>query len=177
MDAIFPAIALTLVALVSPGSAANSSVLCTTNKDCTGGKVCVPHYNYTSGSNCNTQSYCINVSGDTCSCRDGYACRPKDCPKSPYECLILENHETRCGGKRAPVCKEGEVCAYVFQNIYCYECPCYYTHEVSCVKITKQHRACGPKSIAEISGHRKYSCDGCKSATAVLTPPTISPGP
>ncbi|KAH7971918.1 hypothetical protein HPB52_003858 [Rhipicephalus sanguineus] len=77
----------------------------------------------------------------------------------------------------APVCKDGEVCAYVFQNIYCYECPCYYSHNVMCLKITKQHRTCGPNSIAEVSGHRKYSCDGCKSATAVLTPPTISPGP
>ncbi|XP_070378361.1 uncharacterized protein [Dermacentor albipictus] len=172
-----PVIVAALIALVYSGRATCTNVTCTTNGDCTDGEMCVTHYNYTSGSNCKTQGHCIVVTDKTCSCLEGYTCRQKDCPKSPYECVIIENHETRCGGKNAPTCKDGEVCAYVFQDVYCYECPCYYTHDVTCLKITKQHGACGPNAIAEVSGRRKYSCDGCKSATAVLTPPTISPGP
>lgn len=177
MAAMHPAIVTALIALVYSGHAACTNVTCTTNADCTDGKMCVTHYNYSSGSTCKTQGHCITVTDKTCSCLEGYTCRQKDCPKSPYECIIIENHETRCGGKNAPVCKDGEVCAYVFQNVYCYECPCYHSHDVTCLKITKQHQACGPNAIAEVTGRRKYSCDGCKSATAVLTRPTISPGP
>lgn len=170
---IFGTVAATLLEATN----VTCNATCTTDTDCSQGKFCVPHYNYSSGSYCHTRSYCISATRKTCSCHEGYKCRLKDCPKSPYECVILENHETRCGGEKAPVCKEGEVCAYVYQNIHCYECPCYYTHMVSCVKISKLRRACGPNSIAEIRAQSKYSCDGCKSATAVLTPPTISPGP
>ncbi|XP_077536293.1 uncharacterized protein LOC144148651 [Haemaphysalis longicornis] len=152
-----------------PCKAADPSTLqlCTSDSECSGSQRCVKHYNYATSGNCESYDYCIDASENSCSCSSGYTCRVKDCPASPYECLILEDTTNRCGGQNAPVCKDDESCTYIYQNLSCFKCPCYGTHNVTCIKASDQYPACGPNSIAEIRGDQ-YTCDGCKSASAVL---------
>ncbi|XP_037500980.2 uncharacterized protein LOC119374849 [Rhipicephalus sanguineus] len=61
---------------------------CTSDSDCSGGQRCVEHFNMSVNANCDSYKYCISVSDTSCSCSDGYTCRLKDCPSSPYECKL-----------------------------------------------------------------------------------------
>ncbi|XP_077523488.1 uncharacterized protein LOC144134450 [Amblyomma americanum] len=88
----FPLLALVVAMEFHAGST------CKTDADCTNGQRCVDHLNFASSSSCDSAKYCINVSKTSCSCEDGLTCRLKDCPSSPYECVFLENEDTRCGG-------------------------------------------------------------------------------
>ncbi|CAN7940967.1 unnamed protein product, partial [Ixodes hexagonus] len=119
---------LTVGCLATDGSS-NSFTMCTSNDNCSEGQLCVTHYNYSRTSNCETQAYCISATEDSCRCIPGYVCRRKDCPFSPYECVVIENQETRCD---AMICKEDEMCAYQFMDVYCVKCPCYGTHNATC---------------------------------------------
>ncbi|CAN7941951.1 unnamed protein product, partial [Ixodes hexagonus] len=134
------------------------------DSSCQNGQLCVTHYNYTLGGNCPTYKYCIDVSSNTCSCRPGgYACRRKDCPSSPFECILAEDQVGRCEGPNSASCPQDEYCAYLFQNLYCYTCPCYGAYSSVCVK-----DKCGPGRIAIVT-QNSYTCDGCASAVSVLT--------
>ncbi|CAN7939624.1 unnamed protein product [Ixodes hexagonus] len=137
------------------------------DSDCSRGQKCVTHYNYSSSANCETPRYCISVSRQSCSCEPGYTCRLKDCPSSPYECLKLERTDSRCGGRRGPACTTNQLCAYETTGLQCIKCPCYGTHRATCVRKTPR-KQCGSGSIATVRGS-SYSCDGCASATSVLT--------
>ncbi|KAK8769106.1 hypothetical protein V5799_014411 [Amblyomma americanum] len=167
--------------------------------DCTNGQRCVDHLNFASSSSCDSAKYCeqkqtrvlhfriqlilflslrhlkpvlslsgINVSKTSCSCEDGLTCRLKDCPSSPYECVFLENEETRCGGSKAPMCSSTEICGYVSTNLDCIRCPCYGTQKAVCVTRTSEI-PCGDNSIVFVKKGGAYTCNGCASATSVLT--------
>ncbi|KAK8769110.1 hypothetical protein V5799_014415 [Amblyomma americanum] len=160
--------AAALVTLLPCGYASGTPGLqnCTSDTDCSGGQRCVTHYNFSVVANCESYNYCIDVSETSCSCSPGYTCRLKDCPSSPYECLLVEDTKCRCGAVNAPVCAEDETCTYIFQNIFCYKCPCYGSFNVTCLK-SEQYPSCGANSIALIF-NGNYTCDGCRSGSAVL---------
>ncbi|KAL3205820.1 hypothetical protein MRX96_040634 [Rhipicephalus microplus] len=161
-------VAAALVAVLQLSAAAAPT--CSSDSDCSGGQRCVEHFNMSVNSNCDSYKYCIDVSDTSCSCSDGYTCRLMDCPRSPYECLYLEDTTHRCGASNAPVCKGDETCAYVFNLVFCYKCPCYGQFNVTCLKQSSQYPACGPNSIATLYG-TEYTCDGCRSASTVLVAP------
>ncbi|KAK8769108.1 hypothetical protein V5799_014413 [Amblyomma americanum] len=143
---------------------------CQTDADCNSPKRCVEHFNYASNSNCENVKYCINVSNTSCSCKAGYTCRLKDCPASPYECLILENQDTRCGGSQGPTCSTTEICGYKTTGLVCVKCPCYGTHKAVCVTRKPTVTPCGDNSIVIVNKNDgTYTCDGCASAVSVLT--------
>ncbi|XP_075722719.1 uncharacterized protein LOC142761623 [Rhipicephalus microplus] len=161
-------VAAALVAVLQLSAAAAPT--CSSDSDCSGGQRCVEHFNMSVNSNCDSYKYCIDVSDTSCSCSDGYTCRLMDCPRSPYECLYLEDTTHRCGASNAPVCKEDETCTYVFNLVFCYKCPCYGQFNVTCMMQSSQYPACGPNSIATLYG-TEYTCDGCRSASTVLVAP------
>uniref|UniRef100_A0A023GCK2 Putative cysteine rich secreted protein n=1 Tax=Amblyomma triste TaxID=251400 RepID=A0A023GCK2_AMBTT len=141
---------------------------CQTDADCSNTQRCVVHYNYASSANCESAKYCISVSKTSCSCKAGYTCRLKDCPASPYECLIIENQDTRCGGSQAPTCLSTQICGYKLTGLVCIKCPCYGTHKAVCVT-RKSTTSCGANSIVTVDQKGGYTCNGCASAVSVLT--------
>ncbi|XP_050037819.1 uncharacterized protein [Dermacentor andersoni] len=160
---------LMLVALAVLGcGAAVSAATCQSDADCSRGQRCVLHSNYSSRANCESDRRCIAVSATSCSCESGFQCRLKDCPSSPYECLVLENQGTRCGGRNGPQCRPNQVCAYEKTGLVCIKCPCYGTDRAVCVN-KKPDVECGPNSIVQVNPDNSYVCDGCASATSVLT--------
>ncbi|KAL3205814.1 hypothetical protein MRX96_040628 [Rhipicephalus microplus] len=145
-----------------------SAVICKTDADCSGGQRCVLHSNFSSRANCETDHRCISVSSTSCSCDSGFQCRLKDCPSSPYECLVLEQQNTRCGGRNGPQCGPNQVCGYQRTGLVCIKCPCYGTDRAVCVD--KQPGVdCGPNSIVQVNHDNSYVCKACASATSVLT--------
>ncbi|XP_075722714.1 uncharacterized protein LOC119167363 [Rhipicephalus microplus] len=158
-----------LAALAVLGCAVTASaVICKTDADCSGGQRCVLHSNFSSRANCETDHRCISVSSTSCSCDSGFQCRLKDCPSSPYECLVLEQQNTRCGGRNGPQCGPNQVCGYQRTGLVCIKCPCYGTDRAVCVD--KQPGVdCGPNSIVQVNHDNSYVCKACASATSVLT--------
>ncbi|XP_077524186.1 uncharacterized protein LOC144135395 [Amblyomma americanum] len=149
-------------------------ISCTSDADCSNQTRCVTHRNYALQGQCDTNKYCIPVNGTSCSCRGGHKCRIRDCPTAPYECLLLENEETRCGGSQAPKCPISRYCAYGFVGRKCKRCPCYGTHQAFCV--TKRFdRLCSPNSIVRVDDVTGYTCDACVTAASVLTGPPELP--
>ncbi|XP_064472607.1 uncharacterized protein LOC135387250 [Ornithodoros turicata] len=165
---------LTLVCIAVGGySAAGVSALttCTSKSDCSSSQECVPHYNFssTNAGNCNPAYYCSPISGGTCTClNSGYDCRKKACPSSPYECVVIEHKDTRCGGANGPVCSSSQVCGYASTGVVCITCPCYGTHTAQCATKTTPPGSC-TDSVILIQPDGTYTCDGCASATSVLT--------
>ncbi|XP_040076121.1 uncharacterized protein LOC115330370 [Ixodes scapularis] len=155
------------VLLALGGVAVGSSQTCQADSNCSRGQRCVSHFNFASSANCEESRYCIPVTSGSCTCQSGYTCRIKDCPTSPYECVKLERTNTRCGGPRGPKCTRNQVCAYETTGLQCIKCPCYGTHRSTCVP-KNPRKPCGPNSIATVEGN-SYNCDGCASATSVLT--------
>ncbi|CAN8031877.1 unnamed protein product [Ixodes persulcatus] len=153
---------LTVGCLASDGNANVSATICATTADCSEGQLCVSHYNYSPSSNCETESYCINVTDTDCSCIEGYVARHMNCPLYPYECIIIEHEDTRC---EHVVCKEDELCAYLFMDVFCDKCPCYGTHNATCIPKTVE---CDPGSIVRQLGNETVCLD-CASAVSVLT--------
>ncbi|XP_077538237.1 uncharacterized protein LOC144150254 [Haemaphysalis longicornis] len=145
-----------------------SAATCQTDADCAGRQRCVLHANYSSRANCETERHCVDVSSSSCTCQPGYECRLKDCPSDPYECLFLEDKESRCGGRNGPKCGSNQVCAYDATGLVCIKCPCYGTHRAVCIDKTPGNE-CGPNSIAQVVRANSYVCKGCASATSVLT--------
>ncbi|XP_072145447.1 uncharacterized protein [Dermacentor andersoni] len=160
---------LMLAALAVLGyTMAVSAATCQSDADCSEGQRCVLHANYSSRANCETDHRCIDVSPTSCSCESGFQCRLKDCPSSPYECLVLEHQDTRCGGISGPQCGPDQVCGYQRTGLVCIKCPCYGTDRAVCVD-KKPGVECGPNSIAQVNPDNSYACKGCASATSVLT--------
>ncbi|CAN7941950.1 unnamed protein product, partial [Ixodes hexagonus] len=93
----------------------------------------------------------------------GYTCRQKDCPSSPFECILTDEQVSRCEGRNSVYCPQDEYCAYLFQDLYCFTCPCYGAYNTTCVK-----QKCRPGRIPIIT-KTGYTCDGCASAVSVLT--------
>ncbi|XP_049276446.1 uncharacterized protein LOC119373294 isoform X4 [Rhipicephalus sanguineus] len=145
-----------------------SAATCQSDADCSGGQRCVLHSNYSNRANCETDHRCISVSSASCSCYPGFECRLKDCPSSPYECLVLEHQDTRCGGTNGPKCGPNQVCGYQKTGLVCIKCPCYGTDRAVCVK-KQPGVVCGPNSIVQVNSNNSYVCKGCASATSVLT--------
>ncbi|XP_049276449.1 uncharacterized protein LOC119373294 isoform X8 [Rhipicephalus sanguineus] len=145
-----------------------SAATCQSDADCSGGQRCVLHSNYSNRANCETDHRCISVSSASCSCYPGFECRLKDCPSSPYECLVLERQNTRCGGNNGPQCGTNQVCGYQKTGLVCFKCPCYGTERAVCVK-KQPGVVCGPNSIVQVNSNNSYVCKGCASATSVLT--------
>ncbi|KAK8773802.1 hypothetical protein V5799_011665 [Amblyomma americanum] len=160
---------LTLAALALAGYVlAVSAATCKTDADCSRGKRCVSHANYSSRANCETDHRCISVSQTSCSCDPGFQCRLKDCPSAPYECLVLEHQESRCGGRNGPRCRPNQVCAYQKTGLVCIKCPCYGTDRAICVD-KRPGLECGPNSIIQENRQNVFVCKGCASAVSVLT--------
>ncbi|KAL1414408.1 hypothetical protein MTO96_007551 [Rhipicephalus appendiculatus] len=141
---------------------------CQSDADCSRGQRCVLHSNFSSSANCESDRRCIAVSSTSCSCDPGFQCRLKDCPSSPYECLVLEHQNTRCGGRNGPKCGTNQVCGYQKTGLTCIKCPCYGTDRAVCVD-KKPGVECGPNSIVQVNPDNSYVCKGCASATSVLT--------
>ncbi|XP_077522132.1 uncharacterized protein LOC144133144 [Amblyomma americanum] len=161
---------LTLVALYLLGcSMIVSATTCESDADCSGGQRCVPHRNFSSSANCETDRRCISATPTTCSCEHGFQCFPRDCPTSPFECVVLERQDTRCGGSNGPQCGPDQLCGYKDTGLRCIKCPCYGTDEATCVN-KKPGVVCGPNSIVRVSRDGSdYECDGCASVASVLT--------
>ncbi|CAN8016353.1 unnamed protein product [Ixodes persulcatus] len=109
-----------------------SPMVCASDSSCSNGQLCVTHYKYLQGETCTEDKFCIDVSTSTCSCLSGYTCRKKNCPSSPFECILAEDQVSRCEGPNSLVCPQNEYCAYRFQELYCYTCPCYDAYNTTC---------------------------------------------
>ncbi|KAL3205816.1 hypothetical protein MRX96_040630 [Rhipicephalus microplus] len=138
-----------LTALLAVPHRCDENITCTTDADCTDNMKCIAHHNYGKESHCETHKYCIAVNETTCICRGEYKCRVMDCHNSPFECLILDNLETRCGGSKAPKCTLNEYCAYGFVARSCSKCPCYGSHQATCVR-KQYNNLCSPDSIVRL---------------------------
>ncbi|XP_077522127.1 uncharacterized protein LOC144133138 isoform X2 [Amblyomma americanum] len=101
-------------------------------------------------------------------CDPGFQCRLKDCPSAPYECLVLEHQQSRCGGRNGPRCRPNQVCAYQKTGLVCIKCPCYGTDRAICVD-KRPGLECGPNSIIQENRQNVFVCKGCASAVSVLT--------
>uniref|UniRef100_A0A023G8X2 Putative cysteine rich secreted protein n=1 Tax=Amblyomma triste TaxID=251400 RepID=A0A023G8X2_AMBTT len=146
-----------------------SATTCQSDADCAGGQRCVLHRNFSSSANCETDRRCISGTPTTCACEQGFQCFVRDCPTSPYECVVLEHQNTRCGGSNGPQCGPDQVCGYKDTGLRCIKCPCYGTDLATCVN-KKPTIACGPNSIIRVTRDgQDYECDGCASVTSVLT--------
>ncbi|XP_077536090.1 uncharacterized protein LOC144148431 [Haemaphysalis longicornis] len=164
-----PIVVFILGVLVSHNGAAAAA--CTTNSQCTGfGELCITYYNYAKGQKCATSKKCTGTLGPVCSCTGGYQCRAKKCPSDPFECLLLENTATRCGLFTCPFLN---VCAYEATGTNCAigTCPCYGRYRRKCVFNPDAYFACGLDTIPIVSSTGVVTCNGCQSATTVLTGP------
>ncbi|XP_054928310.1 uncharacterized protein [Dermacentor andersoni] len=146
----------------------DDAVPCTTDADCNNQTRCVAHRNYATNSICETHKYCVGVTDTSCSCHGKYKCRLTDCQETPYECLILENQETRCGGAKGPKCAMNEYCAYGYVGSNCKKCPCYGSHQATCIQ-KQSKNLCSPDSIVRLDKDTGYTCDSCTTAASVLT--------
>ncbi|XP_064484589.1 uncharacterized protein LOC135397153 [Ornithodoros turicata] len=146
---------------------------CVSDADCVEGTLCVPHYNYSKSNpgQCRPMYFCVPVSYDDCACASpGYECRKKDCECSPFECVVIDNRDTRCDGSKGPRCREDQVCGYRRTGLYCFNCPCYGTHVAECVDVNPDQGTC-PDSIIIINNDGSYTCEGCETIVNVLTGP------
>ncbi|KAH7971916.1 hypothetical protein HPB52_003856 [Rhipicephalus sanguineus] len=131
------------LATVTPGVAGYKCDRCLSESedaDCTNNTKCVAHRNYGKDSTCETHKYC----------------------------LILDNLETRCGGSKAPKCALNEYCAYGFVALSCNKCPCYGSHQATCIRKLYKN-LCSPDSIVRLDKEMGYTCDSCITAASVLT--------
>uniref|UniRef100_A0A4D5S733 Putative conserved secreted protein n=1 Tax=Ixodes scapularis TaxID=6945 RepID=A0A4D5S733_IXOSC len=163
LSSLFLTFAIALQGCHASKGRQGSPMVCANDSSCSNGQLCVTHYKYLQGQACTEDKFCIDVSTSTCSCLSGYTCRKKNCPSSPFECILAEDQVSRCEGPNSFVCPQNEYCAYRFQDLYCYTCPCYDAYNTTCVK-----DKCGAGSLAIITS-RSYTCDGCASAVSVLT--------
>ncbi|XP_064485735.1 uncharacterized protein LOC135398242 [Ornithodoros turicata] len=165
-------VVLAAVAVFGLGAFASSPArTCSGDADCVEGASCVPHYNFSKANpgQCRPTHYCASVSDNQCTClRDGFECRKKNCTESSFECVVVDNQETRCGGDKATSCLENQICAYRRTTLFCYNCPCYGTHYAICLDEDPKKGTC-PDSIVIAAENGTYSCNGCSSATDVLT--------
>ncbi|KAM7289395.1 uncharacterized protein ISCGN_029524 [Ixodes scapularis] len=143
---------------------------CESDTECAGGQRCVLHGNYSRRANCEVYRTCITVTSDGCTCNSGYACYLKDCQEAPFECLLLEDLNTRCGGSEGPRCASNEICGYRRTGVVCIKCPCYGTDEAVCVPRDPQ-KVCHPKAMVQVEsrGSTGYVCKQCASHASVLT--------
>ncbi|XP_029846912.2 uncharacterized protein LOC115329451 [Ixodes scapularis] len=171
MDAssVLLAIACLCVA-ISSGVFGQTPTSCESDADCIRGQRCVLHGNFSQSANCETYHTCIPVANDGCTCNPGYACYMKFCIQAPFECLVLEDLNSRCGGSEGPKCSSNEVCGYRRTFLSCIKCPCYGTHEAVCVPRDPEN-TCHRDSMVQVErdGTSGYVCKGCASPASVLT--------
>ncbi|KAM7312270.1 uncharacterized protein ISCGN_009175 [Ixodes scapularis] len=79
-----------------------SPMVCANDSSCSNGQLCVTHYKYLQGQACTEDKFCIDVSTSTCSCLSGYTCRKKNCPSSPFECILAEDQVESLWGPVKP---------------------------------------------------------------------------
>ncbi|KAL1414405.1 hypothetical protein MTO96_007548 [Rhipicephalus appendiculatus] len=110
---------------------------------------------------CTTDADCTN--NMKCIAHHNYG-KDSMCETHKY-CLILDNLETRCGGSK---CALNEYCAYGFVASSCNKCPCYGSHQATCIR-KKYNNLCSPYSIVRLDKEMGYTCDSCITAASVLT--------
>ncbi|XP_049526783.1 uncharacterized protein LOC125946798 [Dermacentor silvarum] len=141
---------------------------CSTDHECSDGRICVPHHDVTIA--CRNASFCVRAEENNCDCLIDFTCRKMNCNKTKFECVKLKNLETRCHSYRGPYCSQDEICAYEKTQLKCIlNCPCYGQYRAVCTrKLDKE--PCNDGSVAVVTpGVPGYVCGHCLSESEVLT--------